>query len=305
MPCFHPITGWRSSKKNENGKYPIIFKAKDASIDQPVTLPCGRCIGCKLEKSKQWAIRCVHEAKQYNNNSFITLTYNKKRLPQKGSLILKDYQLFMKRLRQEKKRHPEKFISEGEKIKYFHCGEYGENLGRPHYHAILFNIEFVDKKFYKEEKGSKLYISKTLEDLWGHGFAIIGSVTFESAAYVARYVIKKITGDEKESHYKGKKQEYITMSRRPGIGDQWYKKWSEEVYPDDFVIIRGKKMKPPKYYDLKKEKGDKEGFDKVRQKRNIEAEKNVDENSYNRLLIREQVQIGNLKQLTRKYETEK
>lgn len=304
MACFHPITGWRSAKPNENGKYPILFSMNGACIDQPVTLPCGRCIGCKLEKSKQWAIRCVHEAKQYENNIFITLTYNNKRLPQNGSLQIKDFQQFIKRLRQQKNRHPEKFISEGEKIKFFHCGEYGEELGRPHYHAIIFNLEFADKKLFKESHGNKLYTSQTLEGIWGLGFAIIGDVTFESAAYVARYVTKKITGSEAEAHYKGKKPEYITMSRRPGIGAQWYKNWSEEIYPDDFVIIRGKKMKPPKYYDLKKEEEDKKGFDEVRQKRNLQADKNVNEQSYERLLIREIVALGNLKQLTRKYETE-
>lgn len=305
MTCFKPITGFRSSKPNENGKYPIIFKAKNACIDQPVTLPCGRCIGCKLQKSKQWAARCVHESQQYINNTFITLTYNKDSLPHNGTLIVKHYQQFMKRLRQEKKRHPERFFSEGEKIKFFHCGEYGENLGRPHYHAIIFNLEFADKKHYKTQNGNKLYTSQTLERLWGNGFAIIGSVTFESAAYVARYIIKKITGKDSEEHYKGKKPEYITMSRNPGIGAQWYKNWSEEVYPDDFIIVRGMKMKPPKYYDLKKEKDDKKGFDKVRAARNLVADKNVHEQSHNRLLVREQVQIGNLKQLTREYETEK
>ncbi len=304
MACYHPITGWRGKTVGKSGKRPIVFNTNDGFYDMPVTLPCGRCIGCKLEKSKQWAVRCVHESQQYINNTFITLTYNKENVPQSGSLKLKHYQLFMKRLRQEIKRHPEKFKQEGEKIKFFHCGEYGEELGRPHYHAIIFNLDFADKKYHKGQDDNKLYTSEILETLWGKGYAVIGSVTFESAAYVARYVTKKITGKEAENHYGGKKPEYITMSRNPGIGAQWYKKWSEEVYPDDFIIMRGKKLKPPKYYDLKKEEEDKKGFNQVRQARAEKQEKHKVDQTHTRLMVREQVQIANMKQLTRTYETE-
>lgn len=138
-------------------------------------------------------------------------------------------------------------------VRYFHCGEYGDNLGRPHHHACLFNLEFSDKTLWSVREGIRLYRSKTLENLWPHGASTVGDVTFESAAYVARYVVKKITGDLAANHYGQKLPEFCTMSRRPGLGRDWLNKYSDDVYPKDFIIIRGKKSKVPKYYNGKYE----------------------------------------------------
>ena len=136
MPCYRPIKGYRSRRLNaETGKRPVVFNPRDGFYDQPVDLPCGQCIGCRLERSRQWAIRCVHEASLHERNCFITLTYRDECLPTNGSLDLDAFQKFMKRLRR-------RF---GEGVRFFHCGEYGENFGRPHYHAILFNLDFSDK----------------------------------------------------------------------------------------------------------------------------------------------------------------
>lgn len=135
------------------------------------------------------------------------------------------------------------------KVRYFHCGEYGDQLGRPHHHACLFNIDFPDKELWKTREGVRLYTSKTLEKLWPYGHSTIGEVTFESAAYVARYVVKKITGEPAAAHYNGRLPEYCTMSRRPGIGRNWLEKFHDDVYPKDFIVIRGKKSKVPKYYN--------------------------------------------------------
>lgn len=129
-----------------------------------------------------WAVRIVHEAQMWPQNSFITLTYRPEDLPQGGSLNVEHYQLFMKKLRAR---------NTGHKIRFFHCGEYGEKLSRPHYHAILFNYDFPDKKVFSEKNGNTIYTSELLEDIWGKGFCTIGDVTFQSAAYVARYVMKK------------------------------------------------------------------------------------------------------------------
>lgn len=138
-------------------------------------------------------------------------------------------------------------------IRYFHCGEYGDQLGRPHHHACLFNIDFPDKILWSIREGVRLYESKTLEKLWPYGSSKIGDVTFDSAAYVARYVVKKITGDPAKAHYAGKLPEFCTMSRRPGLGQGWLNKYSDDVFPKDFIIIRGKKSKVPKYYNSKYE----------------------------------------------------
>lgn len=219
-------------------------------MDQPVDLSCGKCIGCLLERSRQWAVRCVHEASLYDSNCFITLTYDEEHLPKGWSLDKEAFQKFMKRLRKRFGSGP----------RYFMCGEYGENFGRPHYHACLFNHDFPDKYHWRtSERGDRIYRSPILEALWPFGLSEIGEVTFESAAYVARYVMKKVTGDAAAEHYKRVDPrtgelfdivpEFTTMSRRPGIGRPWLDKFMSDVYPSDFVVVRGVKMKPPKYYD--------------------------------------------------------
>ena len=147
----------------------------------------------------------------WDRNCFVTLTYNDEHLPANGSLNKRDITLFLKRLR---KRY-------GKGIRYYQCGEYGELLSRPHHHAILFNHDFEDKQLWSVRGGVRLYRSASLEQLWPYGYSTIGDVTFESAAYVARYVVKKITGEREGEHYRGKMPEFATMSRRPGIGRGW------------------------------------------------------------------------------------
>lgn len=188
MPCFHPIDGFRSKLPGPSGKRGITFNPREGYADIPIQVPCGQCIGCRLEKSRQWAIRCEHEASLYTNNCFLTLTYNDKYLPINNSLNLRHFQLFIKKLR---KKH-------GKNIRYYHCGEYGELNLRPHYHALIFNFDFKDKIHYKTHKDNKYYVSKELDALWSDpetkeplGYCVIGDLTFESAAYVARYCLKK------------------------------------------------------------------------------------------------------------------
>lgn len=238
MPCYFPLTAYKAKSKDPQ-KTAITFHRSESWRGIELKLPCGQCIGCRLERSRQWAVRCLHEASLYERNCFLTLTYNQDHLPLSGSLNLSHFQLFMKRLRKKY----------GAGIRFFHCGEYGENLGRPHYHALLFNHDFPDKLFFSERNGNRVYTSKALSSLWTAGFSVIGEVTFESAAYVARYVMKKVTGEKASLHYKGLKPEYITMSRRPGIGRGWFEKYSSDVYPHDRVVIRGNNTRPPRFYD--------------------------------------------------------
>jgi hypothetical protein len=200
----------------------------------------------------------MHEASLWLNNIFITLTYDNEHLPEHGTLIKKDFQDFMKRLRKKKR------ANQAQPIRYYQCGEYGEKFGRPHYHAILFNTNFRDREIIQGQKG--LTQSETLSKLWGKGHSSIGDVTFQSAAYVAGYVQKKINGQKKDAidpdtglkHYEiitpngeiiEKQQEYSTMSRRPGIAGHWFAKHKNDVYPSDNIHINGKEMRPPKYYD--------------------------------------------------------
>lgn len=252
MPCYHPITGWWSRERTEKGLRKVVFNPV-AALDNGhmVTIPCGKCIGCRLERSRQWAMRCLHEASLYLDNCFITLTYDDQHLKD-NSLHKEDFQKFMKRLRKE---YPDR------NIRYYHCGEYGDENKRPHYHACLFNFDPDDKILYKTNEDYKLWISPKINDIWGKGYCIIGDVTFDSAAYVARYIEKKLlTSDKekKEAHYQGREPEYTTMSRRPGIGRGWYDKYKTDLYPHDYTVINERKVKPPKFYDniLKQEDPD-------------------------------------------------
>lgn len=265
----------------------------------PIDVPCGQCIGCRIERSKMWAARCYHEASLFEKNCFITLTYDNEHLPANGSLNKKHFQDFMKRLR----------FRFGSGIRFYMCGEYGETYGRPHYHACLFNFDFPDKKFFKKNNGNVLYTSEELQKLWTFGFSSIGAVTFQSAAYVARYIMKKITGKEAKNHYErfdsetGEvyylQPEYTCMSRRPGIGKDWIKKYDKDTYKDDFVIINGKKLRPPRYYDNYYVEINPQHMEQIKIERELDALKYVDNNTKDRLRVREIVLKSKLKKLVR------
>jgi len=243
MGCFHPLYGFRSPELTEKGKHKIVFDPTGFNIKDVIAIPCGRCAGCRIDLSREWATRCVHEASLYDSNCFITLTYNDEHLPKDGSLVKKHFQDFMKRLR-------ERFSDT--RIRFFHCGEYGGLNNRPHYHALLFNFDFPDRIPMITDDGKKVEVSEILNELWKFGFTSVGDVTFKSAAYVARYCIKKIHGEEAAAHYNGRLPEYCTMSRRPGIAADWIKEYAGDVYPHDFVVVdRVRKLKPPRFYDNK------------------------------------------------------
>lgn len=298
MTCFHPLSAYRT----HGGEIVFNQNKKGLNIVEALKLPCGQCVGCRLERSRQWAMRCMHEAELHENNVFITLTYAPQHLPSGGTLVLDHFQKFMKRLRK-------KF---GPNIRFYHCGEYGELQGRPHYHAILFNIDFDDKYPWTTRNGFPVYRSPTLEQLWPYGSSEIGTVTFESAAYVARYILKKVNGKNADEHYQvidpetgeifQRKPEYTTMSRRPGIAAGWFDRFHSDVYPHDRVIVRGKPMRPPKFYDTKYEILDPSGFEQVKFLRWEQSQKFVDNQSPVRLNVRERVQILALKNLPRNLE---
>lgn len=247
MSCFKPLTGWYSKYVNPSGKRSIVFNRNDA-LDgyHSISIPCGQCIGCRLEKSRQWAIRCSLESQLYENSYFLTLTYDDEHLPKTGSLVPDDLQKFLKKLRRYIEYH-----GSDKKIRFFACGEYGENFQRPHYHAIIYNLDIPDlKRFSTSFNGDIYYTSETINQIWKNGYVIIGQVTFESCAYVARYVTKKITGAQADEHYNGREPEFVRMSRRPGIGSAWLDLYKNDVYPHDYIVIRdGLKVKPPKYFD--------------------------------------------------------
>lgn len=216
-------------------------------ILRSLTLPCGQCFGCRLERSRQWAMRCMHEAAMHKDNAFVTLTYAPEYY--KPSLDYRDFQLFMKRARQELG-----------SFRFYMCGEYGERTFRPHFHALLFGLSFADSYQWRvSSSGFPLFRSPILERLWPQGSSEIGEVTFESAAYVARYVMKKRTGPRSEDYYRRVDSstgeivevvpEFTRMSLKPGIGRSWIEKFHRDVYPHDKVVVNGMQVKPPIYYD--------------------------------------------------------
>ena len=346
MGCFKPLDAWSPTERSASGKRIISFNKNDASPSwEKLRLPCGQCIGCRLDRSRSWAIRCLHEAQGWDDNCFITLTYSNEHLPGAASLVKKDFQDFMKRLRKEfvptnpfnrdidKDRWQE--FHEKHCIRFFHAGEYGVewtdndlpiegSIGRPHYHAIIFNHDFKDKIHYCNRNDTPLFISPTLSRIWGMGFCSVGTVTFESAAYVARYIMKKVTGDLADDHYAqlphteeylrhrvdpstGEifriQEEYTTMSRRPGIGRRWIEKYIDEVFPDDFVSINGQKLQTPGYYrDIYQER-DPEAAEALCRARLEKARENPD-NAPHRLEAREKVAKRKLGMLPRNLKTD-
>lgn len=322
-----------------------MFSRQEGLVDQPVTLPCGRCVGCRLEKSKAWAVRVMHEASLYEGlgpvlrgNCFLTLTYDDKHLPKDLSVNPDHVVGFMKRLR---KRH-------GEGIRSYGCAEYGElcrncrcrkrrpfeqwrkgvcdcehyipGPGRPHYHLCLFNHQFSDAKFWRKSPGGgSLSTSSELSELWPFGFHTIGSLTFESAAYVARYVTKKMNGDRAKEHYEVfdpdtgelfdiKPERAVCVSRGTkslgtgGIGRGWLERFRGDVYPCDEVLLRGLKLRPPKYYDYRFDIDFPEecaNVKKLRQEKFLEWQ---ERNAEVRPEVAEQILVDRTKELHRRYE---
>lgn len=236
----------------------IVFEKTRSTTRISFKLPCGRCIGCRMEKARQWGIRCVHEAKLWPSSYFVTLTYADEFLPPGGSLSLRDVQLFMKRLRKWRK------STKSDPLRFFLGGEYGDENKRPHYHALLFNVRFPDLKFLaKNARGEDLFTSGVLSSLWSvdgqpMGHVSLGAVTFDSAVYCAKYALKKVTGDLADSHYEvfdsdgvvhQRRPEFAVMSRRPGIGHGYYEKYGQEVRDHDSIVINGREVRPPRFYD--------------------------------------------------------
>lgn len=239
MPCYGPITAYYPKVGTFSNR--LVFRKDESETGIPLKIPCGKCIGCKLEHSRQWALRCMHEKRMHTYSAFLTLTYDNDHLPPRGSLVKRDLQLFMKRYR--------KIAGDG--VRFFACGEYGEKTLRPHYHVLLLNSDLMDRKLIKSGSEYNLYSSKILSRLWTAGSHVIGDVNFESAAYVARYCTKKITGPKASSHYGGREPEFLVMSRRPGIGTTYLEKYKSEIYTHDNVIVNGVPSSLPRFYDTK------------------------------------------------------
>lgn len=240
MPCFKPLTAWWSKFLTENGKRTIVFNPNLAqNIDEIIQVPCGQCVGCRLEYARTWALRCWHESTLYDENYFVTLTYDDDHL-KSFSLVPDDLTNFFKRLR--------KF----QKVRYYACGEYGDKNGRPHYHCIIFGLHLDDlRPISINHLGDPLYRSCFMDSVWPFGYVTIGSVTFQSCSYVARYVMKKQKGiGSKVYDQLGIVPPFVRMSRRPGIGSDFFFRHRSQIEDQLFVRSQnGCKSPLPRYYE--------------------------------------------------------
>lgn len=294
MPCNYPITGYR----DRAGK--ITFPGEGIEALRPegkrLAVPCGQCIGCRMDRASAWTTRLLHEAQiteeKGRGSAFITLTYDALHLPRDHGLNVEHWQDFARRTRHNLG-----------PFRYFHCGEYGPETKRPHYHAILFGHDFSSDRIPigKNHNGNETYISPTLTYLWGMGTAQLGKVEKASAAYVAKYCINKRGGMKHAAEnlreytrtQNGKtwqvRPEYATMSLKPGIGAHWYQKYGKDIHPSDETIVEGKHVKTPKFYDTLYEKDNPEGMQTIKEKRAREGRKNRENNSKGRREAREYI----------------
>ena len=282
MRCAYPMIAVRMPGLTKNGKTPLRFYGsakKFAGLHQfnikmgwasllgnPLLLPCRRCIQCRLNKSSSWATRLMHESKAHDSSVFLTLTYDDFHLPSSGSLVKSDLRTFFKDLRARLD-----YYGLG-KIKFFGVGEYGEKSKRPHYPAIVFGGGFDRGGINEEEpsrSGGRQWSHETISSVWSKGLHRLSQVTFESAAYVARYALKKITGDPAGDHYGELQPEFQSTSN--GLGKGWFGVFQEDVFPRNQVILHtpkgNRELPPPDYYLRLLEKADPFLFEQVRQKR--------------------------------------
>lgn len=324
MSCYHPLIGLPSGL-TDAGKTRYVIKGQEylknhsyeeVKLQDGILLPCGKCIGCRLDYSRTWADRMMLELETEKKAVFLTLTYDNDHcpwsqfdengIPMYGTLNKRDCQLFMKRLR---KRYQDV------KIRFYLAGEYGSKTLRPHYHAIVYGFGLYDFKdlrcIGRNELGQAYYVSEDLAKIWNNGFVLVANVSWKTCAYVARYITKKLTG-QKAVEYAERNviPEFSLMSRKPGIGSRYL-----EENPDclDFENINlstpegGLKIRIPKYYIRKLELQDKERADIIRNQRKKCAEdslllqlQNTDLSYVEYLEAKEINKMAKIKKLNRK-----
>jgi len=283
----------------------LTFNRANSKFGYKVQMPCRKCIGCRLDYSREWAIRNVHESYMHDENCFITLTYNNDHLPPDNSLVKKHFQEFIRSLRKRT----------GIKIRYYMCGEYGDLKARPHYHALLFGYSFPDKTLSAMRRGLKNYRSDLLEETWTKGFSEIADFNYANAAYTSRYIMKKQYGVNADIQYGTSydivtrkkihtiQPEYVQQSLKPGIGKPFYDRYFSDLFPVDEIHMNGKTFPMPSYYHKLLAIDDPELAEKLLVKRVAKLKSlPINERRPKRLAVKEFCQIQKLKQLTRTLE---
>lgn len=283
MPCYHPLIGKYTGELTENGKRKFLIEGNlDPLIAKEiypgsVVIPCGKCLGCRLDYSRQWADRMLLELETTGSAVFLTLTYDNEHATccksddfgndQFYTLVKKDFQDFMKRLRASK-------LVCGKKLRFYAAGEYGDNTFRPHYHVILFGLSLADisdlQNFGRNELGQTHYISDSIRSIWSHGFVLVSDVSWNTFAYVSRYVTKKAMSTHLVSEMLNQMPEFSLMSRKPGIG-RFYLDEHPDCFEYQSIVLSdkegSKKVNIPKYFVKQLELTDPERADIIRSQR--------------------------------------
>ncbi len=243
MQCTSPFR-----IKNPNR---FLYKKPNENIGPEwLEVPCGHCLACRIARSREWAIRLLHEMEFWEDCIFVTLTYDEDNLPENESLCPRDLTLFFKKLRRDLEK-------DNRKCKYFACGEYGGRFGRPHYHFIGFGLSAKDRKLLKEN--------------WSKGIVHIGTVTYHSCRYVAGYVQKKLYG--KGAEYYDEKGILPPFSRcSKGLGERYVEKYWNKLWTMETVTVNGVPCGLPRYY---KKKLDYDGYLKYDSNKEVDFKKFV------------------------------
>jgi len=288
MSCYRPLQGNRDPVSGD-----VWIGSDPSRSGRGMELPCGKCIGCRMDRARGWQVRILHEAQLYDTNWMATFTYDDSALPEDWSLRYSDFQAAMKRLR--KRVEGEREVAGGRKpIRFFCSGEYGTVRGRPHFHAILFNCRFGDES--RLYNGS--YRSALADAIWSRGIVGLDDVTVASAAYVAGYVTEKVHRrvDEVVSVKTGelfpRRKEFCQMSRRPGLGSWWYDRFGYDLFPQDHAILRdGKRHKVPRfYYERYRREADADKVEELEERRFARAMEQRSESTPERRAVREELE---------------
>lgn len=245
MKCHAPISAYLGQ---DGG---LVFHAMAKHGDaREIKIPCRQCQACRINRASEWQTRLVHESKLHNDSLFLTLTYDEKHLPEFGSLQVEHLQKFIRSLR--------KAIAPT-KIRYYACGEYGDTSRRAHYHLIIYGWYPADGLLFdKSHDGSSLFVSKFLSRIWTYGHHLFSPTSPQTMGYVARYSVKKQTGQTGKDVYKHVDEDtgeltkikppFALMSLKPGIGYNYLEKHKDDFLRLSYTIVQGKRKPLPSAY---------------------------------------------------------
>lgn len=273
--------------KGPNG---IAFNSREGYADMPLTLRCGACIGCRIDRQTGWMIRMMHELQMAEKACFATFTYNDDCVPDDHGLRVEHWQEAAKRIR----------ANIGD-FRFFMAAEYGGDKLRPHYHAAIFGQDFTNDRVRVNVKGSPHYwwTNEAVTSAWRKGYVTVGELNSTTARYICNYMLKKVTGKKAKAAYEridpltgetwDVRPEFSTMSRRPGLGASWFDRYCDDVYPQDVVVLDGKKYRPPQFYDRLLQDRDPAMWRKVEARRNEWVQKHSEDLTPDRLEVKERI----------------